>query len=214
MTLPRAVVIAGAVFPTAYDSALLMLDDCLASLVLEIAASASSWTSMTARQDRGARRCAFKAVLGDVDGAFDLDDVLSAWNFFRHNDIAMNAPKVQCPMAGDVVLDATARKRNVVGGNHALAAILAAGWFLTWVIARHVTPLARLLASENRMHRFGMTSRLTLVTALCETLGTCLHASTLGAEAHEVIRLTDLENLVRMTRAAKLDCIANRVLSA
>jgi hypothetical protein len=93
MTLPRAVVIAGAVFPTAYDSAFLMLDDYLASLVLEIAASASSWTSMTARQDRGARRCAFKAVLGDVDGAFDLDGVLTAWNFFRHNDITINAPK-------------------------------------------------------------------------------------------------------------------------
>jgi hypothetical protein len=169
---------------------------------------------MAAGQDSGARRCAFEAVLGDIHGALDVNGVLTAWDFFRHNDIAMNAPKVQCPMAGDVVLYVTARKRNVVGGNHALAAILAADRFLTWMIARHVTSLARLLASENRMHRFGMTSRLALMAALCEALGTCLHAPTLGAEAHEVIRLADLENLVRMTRAAKLDCIANRVLSA
>jgi hypothetical protein len=117
-------------------------------------------------------------------------------------------------VAGHVVLDVTAKKRNVVGGNHALAAIFTASRFLAWVIARHVPPLARLLASENRMHRFGMTSRLALVAALRKALGTCLHASTLGAEAHEVIRLADLENLVWMTRAAKLDCITNRVLSS
>jgi hypothetical protein len=214
MTLPRAVVIAGAVFTTAYDSAILMLDDCLTSLVLEAAASARSWTSMAAGQDCGARRCAFEAVLGDIHGARDINVVLTAWNFFRHNDIAMNARKVQCPMAGDIVLDVTARKRNVVSGNHALAAIFTASRFLAWVIARHVTLLARLLASENRMHRFRMTSRLALMAALCEALRTCLHASTLGAETHEVIRLADLENLVRMTRAAKLNCIANRVLSA
>jgi hypothetical protein len=99
-------------------------------------------------------------------------------------------------VAGHVVLDVTARKRNVVGGNHALAAIFTASRFLAWVIARHVPPLARLLASENRMHHFGMTFRLALVAALRKALGTCLHASTLGAEAHKVIGLADLENLV------------------
>jgi hypothetical protein len=72
---------------------------------------------MAAGQDSGARRCAFEAVLGDIHGVLDVNGVLTAWDFFRHNDIAMNAPKVQCPMAGDVVLYVTARKRNVVGGN-------------------------------------------------------------------------------------------------
>jgi hypothetical protein len=117
-------------------------------------------------------------------------------------------------VTGHVVFDVTARKRNVVGGNHALATIFTASRFLAWVIARHVPPLARLLASANRMHRFGMTSRLALVAALRKALGTCLHAPTFGAEAHEVIRLADMKNFVWMTRAAKLDCIINRVLSS
>lgn len=94
MTLPRAVVIAGAVFPTAYHSALLMLDDFLASFVCVVAASAISWTPMAAGQDRGARRWALEVLLGDIDGAFDVDGVLTAWDFFRHNNIAMNALKV------------------------------------------------------------------------------------------------------------------------
>jgi hypothetical protein len=94
MTLPRAVVIAGAVFSTACDSALLMLDDYLASFVRVVAASAISWTSMAAGQDRGARRWALEVILGDIDGAFDVDGVLTAWDFFRHNNVAMNALKV------------------------------------------------------------------------------------------------------------------------
>jgi hypothetical protein len=69
--------------------------------------------------------------------------------------------------------------------------------------------LARLLASKNYMHRFRITSRLALVAAFCKTLCTCLYASTLRAKAHKVIRLADLENLIRITRAAKLNCIAN-----
>lgn len=94
MTLPRAVVIAGAVFSTACDSALLMLDNCLASFVRVVAASAISWASMAAGQDRGARRWALEVILGDIDGAFDLDGVLTAWDFFRHNNVAINTLKV------------------------------------------------------------------------------------------------------------------------
>jgi hypothetical protein len=94
MTLSRAIVIAGAVFPTACDSALLMLDDCLASFIRVVAESALSWASMAAGQDRCAKRWALEAFLGDIDGAFDIDGVLTAWNFFRHNNVAMNTLKV------------------------------------------------------------------------------------------------------------------------
>jgi hypothetical protein len=49
---------------------------------------------MAAGQDRSARRWAFEVFLGDIDGAFDVDVVLTAWEFFRHNNIAKNALKV------------------------------------------------------------------------------------------------------------------------
>jgi hypothetical protein len=94
MTLPRAVVIAGAVFPTTYDSALLMLDDCLASFVRVVAAPTISGTSMAAGQNRGARRWAPEVLLGDIDGAFDVGGMLTAWDLFRHNNIATDALKV------------------------------------------------------------------------------------------------------------------------
>jgi len=85
-------------------------------------------------------------------------------------------------------------------------------WFLARMIARLMSALAGLFAFENLMHSFRMTSRLTSVSAIWETVHTSFPATTFRAKLSKVVWLLDLNRSVHVPGAAEVQRGADRVL--
>lgn len=72
------------------------------------------------------------------------------------------------------------------------------------MIAGLVLALAGLFAHENLMHGFGMTSRMTSVSAVWKAVDTGFSATTFGTKLSKVVWLLDLYCSVHMSWAAEV----------
>ena len=91
-------------------------------------------------------------------------------------------------MTGDAVLDMTTWKLYVIHQDRALLTGLSTCSLLAGMITWLMPALAWLLAKEDRVHGFGVTSGPTLVAAI-ETISACFPTATLRAQLVEVVRL-------------------------
>jgi hypothetical protein len=104
-----------------------------------------------------------------------------------------------------------ARKEDVIEVNLTRIAFFATCLLQASVIARLESPLTRFLASEDVVHSLRMASGFALVTTVRETLGASLFATTFRALLKEVVRLSDLNNLLWVSWAAQVESIADGV---
>jgi hypothetical protein len=112
----------------------------------------------------------------------------------------------------DVVFEMATWELYVVQRDHASSAIFATSWLLARMIARFMSALTGLFTLENLMHSFGMTSRLTSVSAIWETVHTGFPATTFRAKLSKVVWLLDLNRSVQVSRAAEVQIGAHGVL--
>lgn len=87
--------------------------------------------------------------------------------------------------------------------DHAFTAFLATGGLLTEMIADLVPTLAWRFAMKDVVHRLGVASRLTSMTAV-QAVGAWLLATTFRAKPGKVFRLLNLDESIRMSQTAQM----------
>lgn len=128
--------------------------------------------------------------------------MLTTGSLLVHYYVTRNSGEAQSFVAIHSVLDVAARQEDVTELNLTRITVFATCLLQASVIARVESPLARFLASEDVVHSLRMASGFALVTTVRQTLGASLFATTLRALLKEVWRLSDLNNLLWMSRAA------------
>jgi hypothetical protein len=139
--------------------------------------------------------------------------MLTTRNLLAHYHVARNAREVQSLVAIHSALDVAAWEENVVEHDFTRIAVLATCVFQASVIARLKSPLARFLASEDVVHGLRMASGFALVTTVRETVGTSLFTSTFRALLKKFVRLSDLNDHLRVSGAAQVESVADGVRS-
>jgi len=169
---------------------------------------------MAASQSRPTRIQASVFFLVQLLRALHLNYVATARDRLIDDNVALDSLEILRQVTRNVVFEMAAWKLYVVQHDHASSAILATGWLLARMIARLMSALAGLFAFENIMHSFGMTSRLTSVSAIWEAVRTGFPANTFRAKLSKVVWLLDLNRSAHVPGAAEVQRGADRVLGA